>query len=131
MVDEKLKQYKIISVSPQKDEYIYSNGTHHIGLTPIKIGDETHWKAHHLETKNQLSQGRSRGIAIYDAIQKLEGDMDKSCKEIIKKILVKALIKRCREALGIVSNQIVNSGLDKETSELNKSEKKDFVVWDE
>lgn len=78
-----LADFKILDAN-KKDEYIYTNGQHHISLTPVKIkteeGIETHWNAKHLETKRDLGTGRSRGIAIGQAVETLEKPMEKSDK---------------------------------------------------
>lgn len=75
------EDWKIIH-SNGANEFIYSNGKHHIGITSEIVqgekGLERHWKATHLETKNDLGVGRSRGIAIGQAVDNLEGTMKKS-----------------------------------------------------
>lgn len=79
-----LKDFKIVH-SNGANEFIYSNGAHHIGITSeiIESGNkkrplERHWRATHLETKKDLGTGRSRGIAIGQAVEALESDMTKS-----------------------------------------------------
>lgn len=75
-----LKDWKILDATSERNEYIYTkDGKDHISLVPVSIpgekGMETHWKALHMENGNKhIGTGRSRGMAIANAVDALEGD---------------------------------------------------------